>query len=450
MAKKSAVTMEKLISLCKRRGFIFAGSEIYGGLANSWDYGPLGAQMRKNIKDSWWKFFVQLRANIYGLDSSILMNPKVWEASGHAEGFNDPMVDCKSCKARFRADHLEADYANVDFSQKECPNCNKKTLTAPRQFNMMFRTFIGPMEETSTPVFMRPETAQGIFVNFKNVVQTMRPKVPFGIAQIGKAFRNEITPGNFIFRLLELEQMEIEYFIHEEHWQKEFENMLKFMRTWGEQLGLDMARMHDLEVADDERAHYSKRTVDIEFEFPFGQKELWGLAYRTDYDLAQHQKHSGEDLTFLDTATNKKFLPHVIEPSLGVDRTLLALLVSAYHEEEAPTASGETETRVVMKFKPEMAPYTVAVLPLSKKPELQKICYPLYQQLVEHWPTDYDETQSIGKRYRRQDEIGTPFCITVDFDSITDNAVTVRDRDTMKQERVPIDNIVEYIMQRLR
>lgn len=441
--------MEKLISLCKRRGFIFPGSEIYGGLANSWDYGPLGAQMRKNIKDSWWTFFVQLRANIYGLDSSIIMNPKIWEASGHAEGFNDPKVDCKSCKERFRADHLDAAYATADFSQKECPNCGKKTLTQPRQFNMMFRTFIGPMEATSTPVYLRPETAQGIFVNFKNVVQTMRPKIPFGIAQIGKAFRNEITPGNFIFRTLEFEQMEVEYFIRPQHWKEEFENWLKFMHAWGERIGLDMSRVHDAEIAAEERAHYSKRTIDIEFEFPFGQKELWGLAYRTDYDLSQHQQFSGEDMRYTDPQTQEKFIPHVIEPSLGVDRTLLALLLSAYHEEEAPTTTGETETRVVMRFSPAIAPYKAAILPLSKKPELQKVALALYQELIQHWQTDYDETQSIGKRYRRQDEIGTPYCVTIDFDSLNDNAVTVRDRDSMKQERIPITGLIEYLTKKL-
>ncbi|MBI2411142.1 MAG: glycine--tRNA ligase [Candidatus Kerfeldbacteria bacterium] len=443
------VTMEKIISLCKRRGFIFPGSEIYGGLANSWDYGPLGAQLRKNIKDSWWNFFVQSRADMFGLDAAILMNPKVWKASGHVDTFEDPLVDCKNCQSRFRADHIDEEWKTVDFRTQACPNCEKKTLTQPRQFNLMFQTAIGPVQDTGNTVYLRPETAQGIFVNFKNVMQTMRPKLPFGIGQIGKAFRNEITPGNFTFRTLEFEQMEIEYFVRPQEWEQQFEMWLSQMHAWGKQIGLDANKVHDNNIAPEELSHYSKRTVDVEFDYPFGRKELWGLAYRTDYDLKQHQEHSGEDLQFVDQATQEKFIPHVIEPSIGVDRTLLALLLSVYTEESAPTAAGESDTRVVLKFPPHIAPYTVAVLPLSKKPELQTVAEPLFHELRKYWNTEYDETQSIGKRYRRQDEIGTPFCVTVDFDSLTDNAVTVRDRDTMKQERIPISQLINYFRDRL-
>ncbi len=443
------VTMEKLTSLCKRRGFIFAGSEIYGGLANAWDYGPYGSQLRLNIKNSWWKYCIQDRADMYGIDAAILMNPKVWEASGHVSTFHDPLVDCKSCKGRFRADHLVADYRNFDFSKMACPTCGKNTLTEPRQFNMMFRTFVGPMQDSASQVYLRPETAQGIFVNFKNVMQTMRPKIPFGIGQIGKSFRNEITPGNFIFRTLEMEQMEIEYFVHEDQWKDAFESWRTTLHSWGEKIGIDMQRVHDVEIAPNELAHYSKRTIDIEFEFPFGQKELWGLAYRTNFDLSQHQLHSGENLEYQDPVTNEKFIPHVVEPALGVDRTLLALLVSAYHEEEAPTADGQTDTRVVMRFAKEIAPVKIAVLPLSKKSELQKLSQEVLGTLQSRWSVEYDETQSIGKRYRRQDEIGTPYCVTIDFDSANDNAVTIRDRDSMKQERIAIPQLLSYFSSQL-
>lgn len=436
--------MEKIVSLCKRRGFIFPGSEIYGGLANSWDYGPFGAELRRNIKNSWWQNFVHARRDMVGIDAAVIMNPKVWEASGHVSTFHDPLVDCKSCKTRFRADHLSPTYSTTDFTAMDCPNCGKKTLTSPRQFNMMFRTFVGPMQDSANQVYLRPETAQGIFVNFKNIVQTMRPKIPFGIGQIGKAFRNEITPGNFIFRTLEFEQMEIEYFIKENQWEDVFLKWQKEMHAWAERIGIDTARLHDCDVPKDELAHYSKRTIDIEFEFPFGQKELWGLAYRTNFDLSQHQLHSGENLEYTDTAANETFIPHVVEPTFGVDRTLLALLVSAYHEEEVPSATGEMDTRVVMRFAKEIAPIKIAILPLSKKPELQSVCDSIRSALQHHWSTEYDETQSIGKRYRRQDEIGTPYCVTVDFDSLNDKAVTVRDRDTMKQERIPTDHLVEY------
>lgn len=455
MTDKNEVSIDTIVSLCKQRGFIFPGSEIYGGLANSWDYGPLGAELRKNIKEAWWRRFVQARPDMVGLDAAIIMNNKVWEASGHIGGFNDPLVDCRACKTRFRADHLseehgENDYTTFDFEALECPSCGKKELTKPRQFNMMFRTFIGAMEETANQVYLRPETAAGIFMNYKNIVQSSRMKVPFGIGQIGKAFRNEITPGNFTFRTLEFEQMEIEYFIREEQWEEMFELWREEMLAFAAEVGIATDKVHELEVAKEDLAHYSKRTLDFEFDYPFGRKELWGLAYRTDHDLKAHQELSGEDLEFNDQAAGEKFIPHVVEPTFGVDRTLLAILVSAYTEEEVPSQKeGGTDTRVVMKFTKEMAPYKVAVLPLSKKPELTNVSRAVYDQLAPYWHTDYDVTQSIGKRYRRQDEIGTPYCVTVDFDSIDDGAVTVRDRDSMEQERIKIDELNNYLLEKL-
>ncbi|MBP9732307.1 MAG: glycine--tRNA ligase [Candidatus Magasanikbacteria bacterium] len=427
-------TMEALISLCKRRGFVFPGSEIYGGLANAWDYGPLGAQMKKNIKDLWWKQFVESRSDMVPFDGAILMNPKVWEASGHVATFNDPLVECKNCHGRFRADH-------VDIA-KNCPTCGKKDWTEAKQFNLMFKTSIGPSEESANTVYLRPETAQAMFVNFKHVANTSRKRLPFGIAQIGKAFRNEITPGNFIFRTLEFEQMEIEYFIEESDWEKLFENWLKDTYAFARALGIKTELMHDLEVPEDERAHYSKRTVDIMFDFPFGQKELWGLAYRGDYDLRQHEAHSKQSLEYTDPDDNKrKIIPHVIEPSFGVDRTLLAILVSAYEEQVVK----EGDTRVVLHLKPAIAPYHVAVLPLMKKDGLAEIAQALQVELLKHFRSDYDESGSVGKRYRRHDEIGTPFCVTVDYESKDDNCVTVRERDTMEQERIAIDKLVDYL-----
>lgn len=429
-------TMEKIVSLAKRRGFIFAGSDIYGGLANSWDYGSLGAQLRKNIKDNWWKQVVETRDDVVGLDGAILMNPKVWSASGHVETFHDPLVECKKCHHRFRADKLT--------DQSICSDCGGE-LTKASQFNLMFQTTIGPKSETSRPVYLRPETAQAIFVNFRNVLEATRKRLPFGIAQIGKAFRNEITPGNFIFRTLEFEQMEMEYFVEEAEWETHFDAWQEWMLAWAAQIGIDLKKIHVTDIPEKDRAHYSKRTVDIEFDFPFGREELWGLAYRADYDLAQHQKASGKSLEYSDPDDNsKKFLPHVIEPSLGVDRTLLAILVSAYHEEEV-----NNETRVVMKFAPRMAPYQVAVLPLSKKDELCKPAKDIYTELLKDFRTEYDATQSIGKRYRRQDEIGTLYCVTVDFDTLKDQAVTVRNRDTMKQDRVAIAELSPYLTHKL-
>ncbi|MFA5133691.1 MAG: glycine--tRNA ligase [Patescibacteria group bacterium] len=459
-------TIEKIISLCKRRGFIFPGSEIYGGFANSWDYGPLGVELKNNIKQAWWKRFVHNRADMIGIDAALVMNPKVWEASSHLKNFTDPLVECKKCHHRFRADTIGFPTSDSRKNGKniKCPDCGGE-LTEARQFNMMLKTFIGPAEDSANVAYFRPETAQAMFVDFKQVLETSRKRIPFGIAQIGKAFRNEITPGNFIFRTREFEQMEIEYFIDKKDWKKKFEYWLKEMYAWMESLGLSKKHIHDLEVPKEERAHYSERTVDIEYDFPFGKKELYGIAYRTDFDLSNHQKASGEDLKYTDPVSGEKYVPHVIEPTFGVDRTVLAVLCEAYNEEQAPTAKkssvipdseqgrgnhsgiqeNETETRIVLKFPKWLAPYKVAVLPLSKKPELSKVAYKIYEDLLTEFVCEYDETQSIGKRYRRQDEIGTPYCVTVDFESLEDKAVTVRDRDTMKQERIKIGELKEVL-----
>lgn len=456
--------METIINLCKRRGFIFPGSELYGGMANSWDYGPLGVELKNNIKKAWWKMFVQERGDMVGIDAALVMNPKVWEASGHLATFTDPLIECKKCNHRFRADQIQG----LTISQKPshdpnnqthsfemtnvfCPNCKASGIEAfidskISNFNLMMKTFIGPKEDATAVAYFRPETAQAIFVDFPNVLTTSRKRVPFGIAQIGKAFRNEITPGNFIFRTREFEQMEIEYFIHPSMWEQAFENWLKAMHTWIASVGIDTAKIHNLEVEKDELAHYSKRTVDIEFDYPFGKKELYGLAYRTDFDLSSHAKASGKDIVYTDPTSNEKYVPHVIEPSFGVDRTFLAILLSCYREEEAPTAeAGETDKRIVLKLPYHLAPYKVAVLPLSKKEELSSVAEGIANDLRKLWNIDYDETQSIGKRYRRQDEIGTPFCVTVDFDSLNDKKVTVRERDTMKQERVGIEELIGYL-----
>ncbi len=444
--KKSSTTvntdlMASITSLAKRRGFIFAGSDIYGGLANSWDYGPLGVELKNNIKQEWWKRFVQQRADVVGIDAALLMNPKVWEASGHLANFTDPLIECKKCHARLREDQL---------IERTCPDCKSKDFTPTRQFNMMLKTYLGPAEESANAVYFRPETAQAMFVNFKNIIDTNRPKLPFGIAQQGKAFRNEITPGNFIFRMREFEQMEIEYFVKEKEWKKYFEHWLGEMKQWLKDLGVADKKLHYVDIPDGERAHYSKRTVDIEYEYPFGQKELYGLAYRGDFDLKNHMQASGQDLSYTDTETQEKFLPHVIEPTWGVDRSVLVAMLEAYHEEEAPTAQkDESATRAVMKFPAWLAPVKVAILPLSKKEELSKVAKGIFKKLSQQFVCEYDETQSIGKRYRRQDEIGTPLVVTVDFESLEDKKVTLRDRDTMKQERIAIDGIAEKISQRL-
>ncbi len=432
--------MEKIISLCKRRGFIFPGSEIYGGLSNSWDYGPLGSELKKNIKDEWWNIFVRKRSDVVGVDTALVMNPKVWEASSHLKNFSDPLVECKKCHERYRADQL------VDV--KKCSNCGGE-LTTPRQFNMMLKTFLGPAEDSAHVAYFRPETAQGMFVNFSLIAGTTRRRLPFGIAQIGKAFRNEITPGNFIFRTREFEQMEIEYFIstpkNDADWNNYFEKWLDSMKQWLKHLGVADSKLHFVEITDGERAHYSKRTVDIEYDYPFGRKELYGLAYRSDFDLKNHMEASGEDLRYTDPDTQEKFLPHVIEPTWGVDRTLLVALLESYYEE-----SVDDEIRVVMKFPKWLAPFKVAILPLSKKEELSKIAVSLYEELRQSFVCDYDESQSIGKRYRRQDEIGTPYCATVDFETANDQAVTIRDRDTMKQERILIKDLKKYLNEKLQ
>jgi glycyl-tRNA synthetase len=455
--------MDELMSLSKRRGFVFPGSEIYGGLANTWDFGPLGVELRNNIKQAWWQFFVRERPDIVGLDGGILMNPRVWETSGHVEEFNDPLTDCRECRSRFRADTLveEALGESVEgltheqMSQRiadagiRCPNCGKNAWTPVRAFNMMFRTNIGPVDETATQTYLRPETAQAIFVQYRNVMQSSRVKVPFGIAQVGKVFRNEITPGNFIFRLLEFEQMEIEYFIHPSEWEAQFESWLDAQKRFLLSLGITPERLRDREHTPEELSHYSRRTVDIEYLFPIGWRELTGLAYRHDFDLGRHQEASGEDLTYFDQARNERYLPHVIEPTMGVDRIMLMALCDAYDEEETTDAKGETATRVVLRLHPTLAPYKVAVLPLSKKEELAAVAEPLYATLRKRFSTEYDETQSIGRRYRRQDEIGTPFCVTVDFESLNDQSVTVRERDSMQQVRVPLAQVPELIAERL-
>lgn len=430
--------MDKIVQLCKARGFIFPGSEIYGGLANSWDYGPLGVELKNNIKRAWWKKFVETRLDMVGIDAALIMNPKVWEASGHVATFSDPLVECKNCHERYRADQIDLSAA--------CAKCGKKgEFTEPAAFNLMFKTFMGPKEEASNVVYLRPETAQAMFVDFPQILMSTRKRIPFGVAQIGRAFRNEITPGNFIFRQREFELMEFEYFIHPNDWEKTFEYWLKEMHDWIAECGIDAARVHDHEIESGELAHYSRRTVDIEFDYPFGTKELYGLAYRTDFDLSTHAKHSGARMEYTDPMTNEKYLPHVIEPAFGADRTFLAILLSAYTEEEV-----EGEKRVLLRIPKHLAPVKIAVLPLSKKEELSSRARQIAETLAKKFRTEYDETQSIGKRYRRQDEIGTPYCVTVDFDSLNDHAVTVRDRDTMKQERIAIDKLEEYFAKLLQ
>lgn len=444
--------MDTIISLAKRRGFVYAGSEIYGGLANSWDYGPTGALLKNNIKQAWIRRFVHARKDMVMLDAALIMNPKVWEASGHVSNFSDPLVECKETHKRYRLDHLLEDQ-DIDVSGMTIEDMNAKLkelglkseaggkFTEARHFNLMLKTYLGPSEDSAAQAYLRPETAQAIFVDYKSAQQTSRKKIPFGIGQVGKAFRNEITPGNFIFRTREFEQMEIEYFIHPSDWEKHFEAWLGEMQTWlREDIGVADEQLYMHEIPEAERAHYSARTVDIEYKYPFGLKELYGLAYRSDYDLSQHQKHSGETIAYTDPETNETYTPHVIEPTFGVDRTVLVALLEAYEEEEV-----DGEIRVVLRFPKHIAPISVAILPLSKKPELAAICDEVWSELTPAYACEYDETQSIGKRYRRQDEIGTPYCVTVDFESLEDKAVTVRDRDTMKQERIPIAELKAYI-----
>ncbi len=419
------VDIDKIISLCKRRGFIFPGSEIYGGLANSWDYGPLGVELKNNIKQLWWERFVHQRDDMVGIDAALIMNPKVWESSGHLSNFSDQLVECRSCHSRFRADQLNGEI---------CPQCGKKDWTEAKQFNLMLKTFLGPAEGEANTVYFRPETAQAMFVDFKNVLDTSRKTIPFGIAQIGKAFRNEITPGNFIFRTREFEQMEIEYFIRKEDWKEKFEDWQAEMWSWmTDVLGLEKSHIHELDVPDGDRAHYSKKTIDFEYDYPFGRKELYGLAYRTDFDLKNHFKEA----PYKDQETGEAFYPHVIEPTWGVDRSVLAVLCDTYAEED---------DRVVLRLKPKLAPYKVAVFPLLRnKPELVARAKEIYFNLKKEFNVAWDDRGNVGKRYYSQDEIGTPYCVTVDFDTLEDKMVTVRDRDTTKQERVAINDLSAYI-----
>ncbi len=454
--------METIVRLCKSRGYVYPGSEIYGGLANTWDYGPLGVELKNNVKAAWRKKFIQENKNIVGLDAAILMNPETWVASGHVSGFSDPLLDCKECKTRHRADKLIESYAHekgedivadgwtdeqmlkyINEHKIVCPKCGKLNYTDIRKFNLMFKTFQGVTEDSTSTVYLRPETAQGIFVDFKNVMRTTRKKIPMGIAQIGKAFRNEITPGNFTFRTREFEQMELEFFCKPGTDLEWFEYWRKFCKNWLLELGMKEENIRLRDHSPEELVFYSKGTTDIEFAFPFGWGELWGIADRTDYDLTAHQTHSKEDMSYLDPETNEKYIPYVIEPSVGADRVTLAFLCNAYEEQEL----GEGDTRIVLHLHPALAPYKAAILPLSKK--LNDKADEVFQTLAKAFPVDYDDAGSIGKRYRRQDEIGTPYCITVDFDTLEDNQVTVRDRDTMEQIRIPIDQVEKYISEKI-
>ena len=457
------LSMEKIVNLAKVRGFVYSGSEIYGGLANTWDYGNLGVELKNNVKKAWWKKFIQVSPYNVGIDAAILMNPQTWVASGHLGNFSDPLMDCKECHERFRADKLIEDYmqehgmeieGSVDAWSKEemesfinehdvvCPTCGKKNFTEIRQFNLMFKTFQGVTEDAKNTVYLRPETAQGIFVNFKNVQRTSRKKIPFGIGQIGKSFRNEITPGNFTFRTREFEQMELEFFCEPDKDLEWFEYWKNYCINWLQTLGIKEDEMRVRDHEKEELSHYSKATSDIEFMFPFGWGELWGIADRTDFDLKAHQTTSKQNLEYFDQEANEKYIPYVIEPSVGVERLMLAVMCEAYQEEQL-----ENDSRVVLKLHPALAPYKVAVLPLSKK--LSDQGDEVFAKLSKHFSVTYDDAQSIGKRYRRQDAIGTPFCVTVDFETANDGCVTIRDRDTMQQERVALDDLVSYIENRI-
>ena len=448
--------LEKVVSLCKRRGFVYPNSEIYGGLANAYDYGPLGVELLRNIKNHWWETFVHGREEIYGLDGAIISNPKVWEASGHTTGFNDPLIECRSCHRRIRADHLVEGVLGIKVEGKspeeidkvvsenklKCPFCGSTDLTPTRKFNLLFETSLGSVEEGKNKVYLRGETAQNMFLCFQNVVDSFSPKLPFGLAQIGKAFRNEVTLGNFTFRTFEFEQMEIEYFVREENWEKHFEEWKKEMMGWLVSLGVSENKLRWRRHSEEELSHYSKRTEDIEYDFPFGGfKELYGLAYRTDYDLKQHAEFSGVDLKYRDQETGEEFFPHVVEPTFGVTRTALTVLLDAYSEEEK---------RVVLKLKPQLAPYKVAVFPLlANKPELVKKAREVFEDLKSGFHVVWDERGNIGKRYYSQDEIGTPWCVTIDFDTLKDSTVTVRDRDTTEQERITIPDLKDYFSSKL-
>ncbi len=462
-----SATMEKIVNLCKGRGIIFPGSEIYGGLANTWDYGPLGVELKNNIKRAWWQKFVTENKLNVGLDAAILMNPQTWVASGHLAGFSDPLMDCRECHERFRADKLIEDWANENnytlekpidaFSHEEmknfveehnipCPTCKKHNFTDIRQFNLMFKTFQGVTEDAKNTVYLRPETAQGIFTNFVNVQRTTRKKMPFGIAQIGKSFRNEITPGNFIFRVREFEQMELEFFCKPGTDLEWFSYWRSFCRDWLLSIGIKEEKLRLRDHDPEELCFYSKATTDFEFLFPFGWGELWGVADRTDYDLTQHKNVSGKDLSYFDQETGERYIPYVVEPSLGVERTVLAVLCNAFEEEVIDKE--KNDVRTVLHLHPTLAPFKAAILPLSKK--LGEKADEIYSDLIKSFPVDYDESGSIGKRYRRQDEIGTPYCITIDFDTLEDNTVTIRDRDTMEQIRLPISDLKNYIAEKIK
>lgn len=463
MAKKERSTMDKVVSLSKSRGFIFSGSEIYGGLANTWDYGPLGVELKNNVKKAWWKRFIQESPYNVGLDAAILMNPETWVASGHVGGFNDPLMDCKKCKARFRADKLIEDHISTNKEEEEivdgwskeqmesyindnkiqCPECGEADFTNIRQFNLMFKTYQGVVEDSQSEIFLRPETAQGIFVNFKNVQRASRKKVPFGIGQIGKSFRNEITPGNFTFRTREFEQMELEFFCKPGEDLEWFDYWKKFCKKWLLDLNMKEENIRLRDHSPEELSHYSNATTDFEYKFPFGWGELWGLADRTDYDLKKHTEHSGVDLTYQDPITNEKYIPYCIEPALGADRVTLAFLIDAYEEEVLEDGN----ERSLLRLHPALAPFKAAVFPLSKK--LKETALEVYNKLSKKFMIEYDESGSIGKRYRRHDEIGTPLCITIDFDTKEDNSVTVRDRDTMEQVRIKIDELEDYISKKI-
>ncbi len=452
-------TLKPIVALAKRRGFVYPGSEIYGGFANTYSFGPYGVELKKNVKDLWWKTFVHERRDMVGLDGPILLHPKAWKASGHLEGFNDALIDCKACKGRFRCDHLieetlqlNADGLSVqqmnDLVTKnkvKCPKCGAQDFTEARHFNLMFHTHMSKTGSDGDVAYLRPETAQAIFLDFRNITDTMRVRVPFGVGQIGKAFRNEITPGNFIFRVVEFEQMEIEYFIRENAWEKTFEAWLQDMHKWCKLIGLSPSRVHEKEHPKEQLSHYSKRTVDLVYDFPFGTSELYGLAYRTDFDLKRHAEFSGQNLEYTDPETREKFIPHVIEPTFGVERTVLALLCDAYDCETLENG----EERTVLHFHPRIAPVKVAVFPLMKKEPLVEKAMHVFKKLQKLWLCEYDEGGAIGKRYRRQDELGTPFCLTIDFDTLENDTVTLRDRDSMKQERVPINQLIDLLSEKL-
>jgi glycyl-tRNA synthetase len=432
--------MESITSLAKRRGIAFPSSQIYGGLRSSWDYGPLGVELRRNVRAAWWRSMVQLRPDIVGLEAAIIMSPRVWEASGHVAGFHDPLIECLNCHQRFREDHL---------TEHVCPNCGHREFSEPKQFNLMFSTHIGPVEDDENITYLRPETAQGMFVDFVTIQQTSRKKIPFGVAQIGKSFRNEITPGNFIFRTREFEQMEMEFFVKpgtDDEW---FAYWIEQRWQWYLDLGVSKDKLRMRPHEPDELAHYAKAATDIEYEFPFGWSELEGIANRTDFDLKAHAAASGEDLTYFDQETEERYVPYVVEPAGGVDRTVLAFLVDAYREEDVPTAKGGTEKRTLLALHKDLAPIKVAVLPLSRKETLEPEALRVFDLVKDRWMCDFDDAGSIGRRYRRQDEVGTPYCVTVDFDTLEDRQVTVRDRDSMQQDRIPIEQLVAYLDERL-